>query len=309
MEYLFNYLLAKGNLKASVGPKGLFNIKITDTSVNVSTELGSVNRNRNYGRSTNGDVEFGYQNVQDATENQSIGDNIESTYVQFMNRAIENELIDNSYNGLVGCLRSEIESTFDMPAYIKSSDMVIENTKSQLTVSLVNTQTWKSNDSPIVSTAADRQKKIRFVGFRQNKSGNGSYKLKVSVVLAKQPAWQCDVVAQKPGKRIIIENVNFHAQNIVATAVMERVPQQNGIYKFHVNDASVKLEGLRYDIGKFDVTDNTNEKLAKEVGQNLSEILENGMSAAFLQQLYHQQRMCQLNQIDCVKCNRFNDNL
>lgn len=309
MEYLFNYLLTKGNLKASVGPKGLFNIKITDTNVNVSTELGSVNRNRNYGRSTNEDVEFGYQNVQDATENQSIGDNIESKYVQFMNRAIESEMIDNSYSGLVGCLRSEIESTFDMPAYIKSSDMVIENTKSQLTVSLVNTQTWKSNDNPNIGTAADRQKKIRFVGFRQNKFGNGSYKLKVSVVLAKQPSWQCDVVAQKPGKRIIIDNVNFRAQNIVATAVMERVPQQNGIYKFHVTDASVKLEGLRYDIGKFDLTDNTNEKLAKEVGQNLSEILESGMSAALLQQLYHQQRMCQQNQFDCVKCNRFNDNL
>lgn len=292
-----------------MGPKGLFNIKITDTSVNVSTDLGSVNRNRYYGRSTNGDVEFGYQNVQDATDYKLVGDNIESKYVQFVNRAIESEMIDNSYSGLVGCLRSEIESTFDIPAHIKYTDMVIENTKSQLTVSLVNTQTWKSKDSPTISTAADRQKKIRFFGFRQNKSGNGSYKLKVSVVLAKQPAWQCDVVAQKPGKRIIIDNVNFRAQTIVATAVMERVQQQNGIYKFHVNDASVKLEGLRYDIGKFDVTDNTNEKLAKEVGENLPEILENGMSAALLQQLYHQQRMYQQNQIDYVKCNRFNDNL
>lgn len=292
-----------------MGPKGLFNIKFTDTNVNVSTDLGSVNRNRYYGRTFNGDVEFGYQNVQDAAEAQSIGDNVESKYVQFINRAIESEMIDNSYGGLVGCLRSEIESTFDMPAYMKSADMVIENTKSQLTVSLVNTQTWKSNDSPSFGAATDRQKKIRFVGFRQSKYGNGGYKLKVSVVLAKQPTWQCDVVAQKPGKRIVVENVNFRAQSIVATAVMERVPQPNGMYKFHVNDASVKLDGLRYDIGKFDVTDSTNEKFAKEVGQNLSEILENGMSAALLQQLYHQQRMCQQNQIDCVKCNRFNDSL
>jgi len=163
-------------------------------------------------------------------------------------------------------------------------------------VSLARTQSWSDQ-------TVNKQKKIQYVAFRQNKNGNG-YKLKVKVVLAKQPQWDSDINAQKGNKQINIKNVNFRAQNIVATAIMERVSQQNGLYKFNVEDAKVKIEGLRYDIGKFDLPENTNQKLAMEIGQNLPKILENGMSAALEKQLYQQQQICQQNSMDCARCNQ-----
>lgn len=269
-----------------------------NTNVNVSTDLEHHNSNRNYAHSSVGNTEFNPLNFLDASNSQLITENVESKYVQFINRAIENEMIDNSYNGLVGCLRSEIDSTMDVPMTKNRPDMVIENKKSQLTVSLVKTQVWNSDQS-------NKEKKVQYVAFRQNKYGNG-YKLKVKIVLAKQPTWESDVVARKSHEEIKIKNVNFHAQNIVATAVMERVQQQNGAYKFNVDDASIKFEGLKFDIGKFDLDDSTNDKLAREVGQNLKKILENGMSAALQQQLYQQQQICQQNSMDCVRCNQYN---
>lgn len=298
MEYLFNNLLVKGNLKASTGPRGPFNLVMFNTNVNVSTDLENHNSNRNYAYSSNGKAEFNPLSSISSSDSQLITDNVESKYVQFINRAIENELIDNSYNGLVGCLRSEIESYLDVPMTKNRPDMVIENKKTQLTVSLVKTQVWNSDQT-------NKLKKVQYVAFRQNKYGNG-YKLKVKIVLAKQPTWESDVVARKSHEEIKIKNVNFRAQNIVATAVMERVQQHNGAYKFNVEDANIRIEGLKYDIGKFDLDDSTNDKLAREVGQNLEKILENGMSAALQQQLYQQQQICQQSPLDCVKCNQYN---
>lgn len=280
----------QGNMKASKGPKGSFQLKMANTNVNVSTEL--ENHNRNYAHSRNGNVDISYHNFQESADSQSMNEHIESKYVQFVNRAIENEMIDNSYNGLVQCLRSEIESTFDMPTNYNSG-LVVVNKKSQLTVSLLKTQIYNDDQT-------DKQRKIQYVAFRQNESENG-YKLKVKIVLAKQPSWESEVVAQQAQQHININNVKFQADQIVAYAVMERV-QQNGEYRFNVKDASVQLEGLKYDIGKFDLAKNSNEKLAREVGQNLQKIIENGMSAALQQQLFQQQQICQQNTYDCVRC-------
>lgn len=279
----------QGNMKASTGPKGSFQLKMANTNVNVSTEL--ENHNRNYAHSRNGKIDISYQNFQESADSQSMNEHIESKYIQFINRAIENEMIDNSYNGLVKCLRSEIESTFDMPINYNAG-LVVFNKKSQLTVSLMKTQIYNDDSD-------DNQRKIQYIAFRQNKHENG-YKLKVKIVLANQPSWESEVVAQKAQQNIKINNVKFQADQIVAYAIMERV-QQNGEYRFNVKDASIQLEGLKYDIGKFDLANNSNEKLAREVGQNLQKIIENGMSAALQQQLFQQQQICQ--QGDCVRCN------
>ena len=272
-----------------------------NTEINVSTEL--ENRNRNYAHSRNGNTQLVYKNNEDSADNQSIKEVIETKYVQLLNTEIQIEMIDNSYNGLVGCLRSEIESTFDMPIANKLN-LIIENKKSQLSVSLVKSHSWTDKQS---NNQYNRQRTVQYIAFRPNQSGNG-YKLKVKVVLAKQPTWESDIVAQKSNQQININNVKFTAQNIVASAVMKRVQQENGAYKFNVEEASIKLEGLRYNIGRFDLPNNTNEKLATEVGQNLQNIIENGMSAALRQQLYLQQQICKQRPMDCNSCsqNQFN---
>jgi hypothetical protein len=293
LEYFFKKLLVKGYLKASMGQKGLFDLHITNSNMSVSTVLG--NHNRNYAHSQSENVEFSAQNFQDSSDNQSVHDNIKSKYVQFINRAIENEMIDNSYNGLIGCLRSEIESTFDTTPN-SQSDMVVKNKRSHLTVTLKRSLTWLDDSS-------NAQRKIQYVVFRQNKSGNG-YKLKVKVVLAKHPSWNSDVIANDSYQQINVKNVHFFAKKIVATAVMERVTLQNGEYKFNVEDANIDMEGFKYDLGKFNQVGDTNQRLSLEVGQNLQKIIENGMSAALKHQLYQQQQMCQQNSNDCVKCNQ-----
>lgn len=294
MEYFFDSLLVKGNFKPSTGPsKKSFDLRMTNIYVNVSTELESHNTNRNHGHSRNENTQVNYENSQDTSDSQLINENIESKYVQFMNRAIESEMIDYSYNGLVGCLRSEIESTLDFPSSTKS-DLVIENKNSQLSVSFLRTQIQNGD-----------QRKISSVVFRQNQSGNG-YKLKVKLILADQPTWQSDVVAKKGHEQINIQNVNFEAQNVVATVVMGREQQQNGEYKFNIDNAKVQFQGLKYDIGKFNFIQNTNENLAKEVGQNLQTILENGMSSVLQQQLYQQQQIIQQNPTEFIRCNQFN---
>lgn len=297
LEYFFNELLANGNLKASTGPKGSFLLKMANTYVNVSTELQNRNRNRNYAHSENGQTEISYQNLQDSDiGKQSIDEHITSKYVQFMNRAVESEMIENSYNGLVGCLRSEIEAAFTMPSNTKAK-LTIENKRSQLAVTLPQkTQTYTDSNP-------SKQRKVLYVALRQSESGNGGYQLKVKAVLANQPTWESDVIAQKGSKRIDIKNVMFHAQDIVATAVLGRVPLHNGSYRFSVEDASVKLEGLRFDVGKFDINaDTATEKLAREIAQNLPKIIENGMSAALQQQLYQQQQIIQQNPMAYIRC-------
>jgi len=269
--------------------------------MNVSTEL--ENRNRNYAHSRNENAQLAYKNNENSSENQSIKEAIETKYVQLLNTEIESEMIDNSYNGLVGCLRSEIESTFDMPLNNKLN-LVMENKKSQLTVSLAKSHSWNDDQS---RNQYNRKRSVQYVAFRQNQSGN-EYKLKVKVVLAKQPTWESDIVAQKSNQQVNINNVKFNAQNIVASAVMKRVSQENGAYKFIVEESNIKFEGLRYDIGKFDLPNNTNEKLAREIGQNLQKIMENGMSAALRQQLYQQQQICKQRPMDCNSCGRYQFN-
>lgn len=282
-----------------MGPnKKSFDLKMTNTFVNVSTELENHNRNRNHGHSRNENIQLNYENSQDSSDSQLINENIESKYVQFMNRAIESAMIDYSYNGLVGCLRSEVESTLDIPSGTEPN-LVIENKKSQLTVSLVRTQTRNGNRS-------QNQRKVSSVVFHQNQFGNG-YKLKVKIILANQPTWESNVVAQKGHEQINIQNVNFNAQNIFATVVMGRVQQPNGDYKFNVDSARVQFQGLKYDIGKFNLIQNENENLAREVGQNLQTILENGMSSALQQQLYQQQQIIQQNPMEFIRCNQFNN--
>lgn len=288
MEYFFSSLLTKGYFKASTGPKGSFNLKMINTFVNVSTEL--ENYNRNYAHSRNGNTEVFYEN---SFNDQSITENIESQYVQFVNRAIENEMIENSYNGLIGNLRAEIESTIDIPSSTKP--LLMENKKSKLTISFLNSQIL--NNSKMY-----KQKKVQYFAFRQNKFGTG-YKFKVKVILAKEPKWESDIVAQKAHQQININNVNFEARSMYATAIMERVKRPNGEYKFNVEYASVKFDGLKYDIGKFNYNKNSHENLAAEIGQNLQNIFENGMSAAFQQQLYRLQQICQQSSYECTKNN------
>lgn len=281
-------------MKSSTGPKGPFTLLIADTYVNVSTELENQNRNRNYAHSHSGNFDINYPGSGDSSASQPINENIENKYTQFLYKAIENELIDYTYGGLVGCLRSEIESTFNMPSNSKLN-LVIENKKTQLTVTLVRTQAWSDDQ-------ISKQRKVQSVAFRQNKSGKG-YKMMVKVILAKQPMWESDVFAKNSHQEITVKNVNFHAKYIIATAVMERVQLPNGAYKFNVEDASVKFDGLKFDIGKFDLNNGANDKLAREVGNSLPKILENGMSAALQQQLYQQQQICQQSPTDCFRCN------
>jgi len=285
----------KAKLNANEGLKKSFNLNMFNTEMNVSTEL--ENSNRNYAHSRNGNAQLLFKNNKDSSDSQTIKEIIENDYVKLLNSEIESEIIRDSYKGLVGCLRSEIESTFEMPLNQKLN-LDIENKKSQLSVSFVRSRSWNDDQS---SYQFKKQKTVQYVAFRQ--SGNG-YKLKVKVLLAKQPTWESDIVAQKLNQKININNVIFTAQNIVASAVMNRVPLDNGAYKFNVEEASIKLEGLRYDIGKFDLPKNTNEKLAREIGQNLQEIMENGMSAALRQQLYQQQQICKQRPMDCNSCNQ-----
>ncbi|XP_060853734.1 putative uncharacterized protein DDB_G0282133 [Rhopalosiphum padi] len=301
LEYFFKNLLVKAKFNSNNGIKKSFNLNMFNTDMNVSTEL--ENRNRNYAHSRNENAQLVYKNNENSSENQSIKEAIETKYVQLLNTEIESEMIDNSYNGLVGCLRSEIESTFDMPLNNKLN-LVMENKKSQLTVSLAKSHSWNDDQS---RNQYNRKRSVQYVAFRQNQSGN-EYKLKVKVVLAKQPTWESDIVAQKSNQQVNINNVKFNAQNIVASAVMKRVSQENGAYKFIVEESNIKFEGLRYDIGKFDLPNNTNEKLAREIGQNLQKIMENGMSAALRQQLYQQQQICKQRPMDCNSCGRYQFN-
>jgi len=287
----------KAKFNANKGLKKSFNLNMFNTDMNVSTEL--ENPNRNYAHSRNGNAQLVFKNIEDSSDNQLIKEIIENNYVKLLNSEIESEMIRHSYNGLVGCLRSEIESTFEMPLN-KKLNLDIENKKTQLSVSFVRSHLWNDDQS---SYQLKKQKTVQYVAFRQNQSGNG-YKLKVKVLLAKQPTWESDIVAQKLNQKININNVKFTAQNIVASAVMKRVPLDNGAYKFNVEEANIKLEGLRYDIGKFDLPKNTNEKLAREIGQNLQKIMENGMSAALRQQLYQQQQICKQRPMDCNSCSR-----
>lgn len=270
-----------------------------NTDMNVSTEL--ENPNRNYAHSRNGNAQLVFKNIEDSSDNQLIKEIIENNYVKLLNSEIESEMIRNSYNGLVGCLRSELESTFEMPLN-KKLNLDIKNKKTQLSVSFVRSHSWNDDQS---SYQFKKQKTVQYVAFRQNESGN-SYTLKVKILLAKRPTWENDIVVQKLNQinPIKINNVQFSAQNIVASAVMKRVPLDNGAYKFNVEEADIKLEGLRYDIGRFDLPKNTNEELAREVGQNLQKIMENGMSAALRQQLYQQQRICKQRPMDCNSCSR-----
>lgn len=309
MEYFFDHLFATGNLKSSTGPKGSFHLKMIDTYVNVSTEL--QNRNRNYAHSMSAQVELGYQNYQheSATDKQSMEEHIYGKYVQFVNRAVENEMIDNSYTGLIGCLRSEIQSAFSLPfnAAVKvPSKLTVENKRYPLIVSLTNTGQTTYRDEQYY----DKQRKIEYVAFRQS-GGNGGYQMKIKTVLAKHPSWESDVFAQKSGKQIDIKNVAFHAQDIVATAVLDRVPlynnnnYNNGAYRFVVRDAAVKLNGFGFDVAKFGFaadSDTGSEKLAREIAADLPKIIENGMSAALQQQLYQQQQVCQQNPMECIRC-------
>lgn len=297
MEYFFQSLLVKAKFNTNEGLKKSFNLNMLNTDMNVSTEL--ENRNRNYAHSRNGNAQLVFKNNDDSTDNQSIKETIKTKYVQLLNSEIESEMIRTSYNGLVGCLRSEIETTFEMPLN-KKLNLDIENKKTQLSVSFVRSHSWNNEQS---SNQFNKQKTVQYVAFRQNQSGNG-YNLKVKIVLAKQPTWESDIFAQKLNQKFNINNVKFTAQNIVASAVMKRVQLENGAYKFNVEEANIKLEGLRYDIGKFDLPKNTNEKLAREVGQNLQEIMENAMSAALRQQLYHQQQICKQRPMDCNSCSR-----
>lgn len=297
LEYFFQSLLVKANLNTNEGLKKSFDLNMSDTEINVSTEL--KNHNGNYAHSRNGNAQLFYKNNKGSSDSQLIKEVIETKYVTFFNAAVKNEMIDSSYKGLVRCLRSEIESPFDMLLNNKLN-MVVENKKSQLYVSLVKTRSW--NDDLSINQYK-KQRTVQYVAFRQNQSGNG-YKLKVKVVLAKQPTWESDIVAQKSDQQINITNVKFNAQQIVASAVMQSIQQENGDYQFNVEETNVKLEGLRYDIGKFDLFKNTNEKLAIEVGQNLQEIVENGMSAALRKQLYQQQQICKQRPMDCNSCSR-----
>ncbi|XP_025192946.1 GATA zinc finger domain-containing protein 14-like [Melanaphis sacchari] len=296
LEHFFQRLLVKAKFNANNGLKKSFDLNMFNTDVNVSTEL--ENRNRNYAHSRNDNAQLECNNCEDSNDSQSIKETIENKYVQLLNTEIESEMIDNSYDGLVGCLRSEIESTFDMPSNNKL-DLVIENKKTQLTVSLTKSHSWKDDQS---RNQYNNKRTVQYVAFR-HVSGNG-YKLKVKIVLAKQPTWESDIVVQKSNQQININNVKFNAQNIVASAVMKREQQENGAYRFVVEESNIKLEGLRYDIGKFNLPNNTNEKLAREIGQNLQKIMENGMSAALRQQLYKQQQICKQRPMDCNSCSR-----
>ncbi|CAI6363698.1 unnamed protein product [Macrosiphum euphorbiae] len=299
LEYFFQSLWVKAKFNAKEGLKKSFILNMFNTDMNVSTEL--ENSNRNYAHSRNGNAQLVFKNIEDSSDNQLIKDIIENNYAKRLISEIESEIIRNSYNGLVGCLRSELESTFEMPLN-KKLNLDFENKKTQLSVSFVRSDSWNDDQS---SYQFKKQKTVQYVAFRQNQSGNG-YKLKVKVLLAKRPTWESDIVLQKLNhiNPIKINNVKFSAQNIVASAVMKRVPLDNGAYKFDVEEASFKLEGLRYDIGKFDLPKNTNEKLVREVGQNLQKIMENGMSAALRQQLYKQQQICKQRPMDCNSCSR-----
>lgn len=276
-------------------------MKINNANVNISTELQNRNRNRNYGYSSIENAELNYpQNVQESAtfDDLSVNENIKNQYVQFMRRAMESELIENCYNGLFACLKNEIETPFKLSTN-NNADLMVTNKKSQLSVFFERSQSWTDEHT-------NEQRKVQFVGFRKNKNGNG-YQLKVKIVLATRPAWKSDVTAKKGQQEVTVRNVKFQAQHIFASAIMEYVQQNNDEYKFQVQDAKIELDGLRYDVAKFDEPKNENQNFAREVGQNLKRIIENGMSAALQQNLYQQQEICSLSVTnECARCNQQN---
>lgn len=287
------------NAKAGAGHKRSFNLKITNTNVNVSAELQSHNRNRNYGQSSIEHAELNYQNSHELSwsEDVTTNENIKNQYVKYLSSAIESELIENNYNGLVACLKHEIETPFKISSS-ENADLVIANKNSKLSVSLEKSNSWTDEQ-------ASEQRKIQFVGFRKNKNGSG-YQLKVKVTLATRPEWKSDVVAKNGQQQITVRNVNFQAQNIFASAVLEHALHHNGEHKFRVQNAKIEFNGLRYDMNKFDEPRNENRNFAREVGQNLQKIIENGMSAALQKNLYQQQTLCSLNGNDCARCSQQN---
>lgn len=265
---------------------------MTNAIVNVSTDLENRNRNHNFVNMQYENTEFSSQNIQDSSDGQSISENIETKYVPFLKRAIENEMIKNSYRDLAACLKSETETEFELSPTNKLNFQV-ENTKSQLTVAVKSSLSLEDYQVKKIG-------KIVSVAFRQNEMRNGN-ELMVNVVLAQQPKWQLDIVAQKAHQSVDIKNVDFYAENIVATVVMEHA-QHNGDYEFNVKDVSVQYEGLKFDIAKFDIAQNMSEPLAREVGYNLREILENGLSSTLKQLLYQEQQTCQQHPSNCNKC-------
>ncbi|XP_050443794.1 putative uncharacterized protein DDB_G0282133 [Adelges cooleyi] len=284
VEYLFNNLVAEGNTKTNTGNNEPFNVKMNNANIRVSTELN--NRNRNVAWTHSEQIQINTDSALSQKHQILNQNNAASKFIQHLKRSIENEMIENSYEGFVGCMRTEAQKTYNMPLG-PENDMVIVNKRTGLKVSLVNTQNW--NDIESKDT-----RKIKSVSVRQIESGNG-FRVKVNIVMSKQPTWQSDILVNKQQQTANFKNVNFQANDIVATAVLENIIQINGDSRFNVADVQVKFNGLKFNIAD-------NQDLAMDVQQNLHRMLENNMAVVLKQQLKQQHQFCQNSQDECAKC-------
>ncbi|XP_050443783.1 uncharacterized protein LOC126847521 [Adelges cooleyi] len=281
VDYMFNKLIAEGNMKMPGGNNEPFNVKFTNGSGLVSIELNNSNQNIAVFQTEHAEMNFS----RDQKMQLSIA-NAGSRYMQFLERSIENEMIKITNEGVVGCLKNEAQSAFNMPLG-PNNGMQIVDKDTGLEVSMVNAQNWNEAESK-------ESRVVKSVSVRQIESGNGM-RVMVNIVLSRQPTWTSDILVNKQQRSANFKNVNFQANDIVATAVLENIVQINGDKQFNVAYVKVNFNGLKFNIAD-------NQDLAMDVQQNLNKMMENNMAVVIKQQLIQQNQVCQSSQDECAKC-------
>ncbi|XP_050526390.1 GATA zinc finger domain-containing protein 14-like [Daktulosphaira vitifoliae] len=285
VDYHFNDLLINGNFKTNNGQKGYLKVKMLNTDVCVTTEL--YNKNLKTVDTFNEKLDMNMEFASQLENDQLIYQNAESSYLRNLKRTFENKLYEGTYNGLIGCMRHEVTKEFSIPSET-ITNMEIYNKKTGFKVILTNGQ---FQEESITNT-----NKIASVVVRPTKSGNG-YRFKVNIVLAKQPSWKNDITVQKGEQQTTFRNVQFQANEIVATAILENVSQHMGGRQFRVSDVNFELKGLRFNL--------SNDKtFATELEQNLRHMIENNMAVVLKEQLKHEYQIYQQVPEQYNQCNR-----
>ncbi|XP_050526391.1 uncharacterized protein LOC126897055 [Daktulosphaira vitifoliae] len=288
VDYHFDDLLVNGNLKTNNGQRERFQVKMLNTDVTVSTEL--YNKNLKTVDTFNEKLEMSMENSSLLEREQILNENTEALYLRYWKRTIENQMVENTYNGLIGCMRHEALKEIFFPME-STKNMEIFNKKSGLKVTLAETQNWRD-------LASNNANKISSVAVRPIKTGNG-FRIKANIVLAKQPSWESDINVQKGEQQTTFRNVQFQANEIVATATMEGINQLLGGRHFNVVDVDVKFYGLRFDLPN-------DQTFATELEQNLRHMMENYMAVVLKEQLKHEYQIYQQVPEQYNQCVSFN---
>ncbi|XP_050526393.1 uncharacterized protein LOC126897056 [Daktulosphaira vitifoliae] len=269
VDYHFDDLLVNGNLKTNNGQRERFQVKMLNTDVTVSTEL--YNKNLKTVDTFNEKLEMSMENSSLLEREQILNENTEALYLRHLKRTIENQMVENTYNGMIENMIIEAQKEIIFP--LETKNLEILNKISGLKIYLVGPKNWREIESNIA-------KKISSVTVRPIKSGNG-FRVKVNIVLAKQPSWESDIKVQKGEQQTTFRNVQFQANEIVATATMEGVKQFMGELQFRVVDVNVIFDGLTFIVSE-------NHTLSTEVQNNLKNMMETFMRNVIKEQLINE---------------------